>query len=186
MPKMAKIDFGKRAFGAKFSPSKPHLIPWNWIHRDRKIITLSAHLLHHIQLDGFPQFSDVAIKFRIPINTSGLNLWLQRSAHAVPRTWRLMNIIAGALLRGEAQIITYDTLYVQRFMSQSVCCVGFGTELWGSSSLEWICWEEARDFCVLVVGGWGIIGDVGEWDRPDDRYAKQGRPLTWQIALVAL
>lgn len=75
-----------------------------------------------------------AIKFRIPINTSDLNLWLQGAAHAVPRTWRLMNIIA--LLRGEAQIITYDTLYVQRFMTQSgQAYVWDSAELWGSSPM---------------------------------------------------
>lgn len=91
------------------------------------------------QLDGFGRAlgRHGAIKFRIPINTSCLNLWLQGAAHAVPRTWRLMNIIA--LLRGEAQIITYDTLYVQRFMTQSRGTGSYNVwdsaELWDSSPM---------------------------------------------------
>lgn len=40
-----------------------------------------------------------------------------------------MNIIAGALLRGEAQIITYDMLYLQRYGTvheSESARVGFG------------------------------------------------------------
>lgn len=87
-----------------------------------------------------------AIKFRIPINTSVLNLWLQATAHAIPRTWRLMNIIAAVVcvLRGEAQIITYDTLYVQRFMTQSGQAYMCGIRWSYGAHLQ--CWEEVRDF----------------------------------------
>lgn len=122
------------------SPYLPHLPP----HFDESFCTLGRH---------------VAIKFCIPINTSVLNLWLQAAAHAVPRTWRLMNIIA--LLRGEAQIITYDTLYVQRFMTQpgqAYICVGFSP----SYGAHLRCWEEVGDFYAegSTVGGRRIIDDV--------------------------
>lgn len=71
------------------------------------------------------------------------------------------------MLRGEAQIITYDTLYVQRFMTQTgQVCVGFGevmglifnVELSGSKGIFIL-----RGEC----GGRGrwIISNVGEWER---------------------